>query len=159
MKVLNAAAKWKVHFKEDIPRDKVSIVTKINGASTIRNAFAALKKDLLVEVTKDNTVVVTEKGMELADLDAVDLSSTPSTNKEYIESQKTAMKLTNRECEVVDIIVDGLVHTKDEIAESLQMEKNSTFRNLMAALKKKGFIIYVGADSIQLHEDMKPFEN
>lgn len=159
MKVLNAAAKWKVHFKTDIPRDKVSIITKIYGASTIRNAFAALKKDLLVEVTMDNTVVVTKKGLELADLNAVDLSNTPSTNEEYLESQKKAMKLTDRECEVIDAIADGLIHTKDEIAESLKMKKNSTFRNLMAALKKKGFIVYTGADSVQLHEDMTPFEN
>jgi DNA-binding CsgD family transcriptional regulator len=69
------------------------------------------------------------------------------------------MKLTNRECEIVDIIVDGLAHTKDEIAESHQMEKNSTFRKLTAALKQMGFIIYMGDDSSQLHEDMTPFEN
>jgi hypothetical protein len=44
--------------------------------------YSALKKEHLIEVTKDNTVFVAKKGMELADLDAVDLSSTPSTNEE-----------------------------------------------------------------------------
>jgi DNA-binding CsgD family transcriptional regulator len=155
MKVLNAAAKWKVERNKDLPRRKVPFLTGINGSSTIRNAFAALKDELLIEVTKES-VVVTDRGMELADLDAVDLSSAPSTNTEYLESRK--VKLTARECAVVDTIADGLVHTKNEIAERLNMKRNSTFRNLMAALKKKDIVEYKDNDSIQLHEDMTPFD-
>lgn len=64
--------------------------------------------------------------------------------------------MTNKEIELFGAIGNGRVYTKDEIVEKLGMKKNSTFRNLLAGLKKKKVI--ESKDSVQLTKEMFPFE-
>lgn len=75
MKLLNAAAAIKAKLCKDLDRKQVSVVTGIKASSTIRNAVAKLKKDGLVEVTKE-AIIITDKGMEEADASAMDLFNT-----------------------------------------------------------------------------------
>jgi len=158
MKILNTAAALKATLGKDLDRKQISILTGINGASTIRNGLADLKKQNLAEVTPES-VIVTEKGMEEADLSEVDVATIPTTNKDYQENIKVQLKLTSKELEVFDAMANGRVYTKDQIMIAIDGKKNSTFRNLLAGLKKKNIIEPAAEkDSFQLHKDMFPFE-
>ncbi|KAL3902347.1 MAG: hypothetical protein SGARI_005882 [Bacillariaceae sp.] len=155
-KLLNTAAAWKAKYGEDIERKILPTIAGVGGASTIRNGFAALKKADLAIVTATH-VVVSDTGMEEADIGSVTLADRPTTNAEAMEQKKVDLKLKQKEIELVDLMADGRNYSKDDIANALfDGKKNSTLRNFLAALKKKNVIEVVGS-SFRLHSDLFPF--
>ncbi|KAL3917637.1 MAG: hypothetical protein SGARI_007659 [Bacillariaceae sp.] len=155
-KVLNTAAAWKVKYGEDLERKQVSAIAEIPGASTVRKAFAALKKLGLITVTATH-VVVTPRGMDEADASQVELADRPTTNAEVLEQRKKDVKLTQKELDVVNFIADGNVYTMKSIADAcFDGKQNSTLRKLKASLKSKGLVEYVDS-GLQLHKNLFPF--
>jgi len=157
MKILNAAVTMKQTLNKDLTKQLIPAVTGIQGASTIRNALAKLKKLDYIEPEVKEAIVPTDKGMKNADVSHVNIGTMPSSNEDYQEKVKEHFKLKEMARNVFDLIADGRVYTKDQVASALGLKKNSTFRNLMADIKKKG-IIEARGDSLQLTEAMFPFD-
>ena len=150
MKILNTLAAHKVKFGQDsVSRKKLGGLAKVPGASTVRNALAKLKKELWVEVNGDE-VVITDRGMQHANVEAVEI---PTSNAEH--HAKIKQDLTAKQVALFDLISDGHVHSKTEVMEALGMSKNSSWRNLLAALAKE-HIIEHEKDKIQLTERRFP---
>ena len=157
MKILNVAALQKVQFGKDLDKSQISVLTGIGGGSTIRKGLAALKKQEYIEVDGGN-VIITDKGMDNADLSSIDLASLPKTNRDHHETIKTQRKLTAKEIAVFDTLADGRVYTKEKVRIATGSQKNSTWRKLLASLKNKNVLEYPDANSLQLTKEMFPFE-
>lgn len=137
MKILNAAAATKATTGEDLDRDQISALSGVSGASTIRNALAALKKSHWIEVTPTK-IIVTPTGWKVADPCQ---ASVPTSNAEYHETTKKHFKLKPKACAVFDFLVDGRKYERQAIADAVFDGKtNSTFRNTLAALNKHKLI-------------------
>ena len=154
-KILNAVASNKAQFDEGTEMEQLPALTGIAGASTIRNGLAALKKQSLVIVVA-KVAHATPKGMDCADLSAV--AELPKTNQEHHETIKTVRKLKTKEIELFDKLSDGRVHSKNDIRKAMGIGGDSTWRNLMTALKKRGILEYPGKGGLQLTKKMFPFE-
>lgn len=154
MKILNAAAATKLSLGEDLDRKQIPALTGITGASTIRNALAALKKNGWIEVTAE-TVVLTSEGMDRANPGDLEV---PSSNAEHHEKIKTQRKLTPKAIAVFDMLVDGRVYSKQDVANAIFDGKmNSTFRNTLADLSKHKIIERPDSSSLRLTDKMFPF--
>jgi len=157
MKILNAAVTMKQTLNKDLTKQLIPAMTGIQGASTIRNALAKLKKLDYIEPEVKEAIVPTDKGVKNADVSDVNIGTMPSSNEDYHEKVKEHFKLKEMARNVFDLIADGRIYTKDQMASALGLKKNSTFRNLLADLKKKG-IVEARGDSLQLTEAMFPFD-
>jgi hypothetical protein len=157
-KILNIVAARMAKFGRSTAKEHLPVYAAIAGRSTIRNGLARLKKQGLITVTRTGEVVPTDKGMESADWTNVNLDNIPSTNEDYHKIVKTSKKLSDRERKLFDHIADGQPHLKADIREALGYLNNSTWRNLMARLKKKDVMEYPNSKSVQLVKRMFPFE-
>jgi hypothetical protein len=183
MTVLNALGALRVKFGEDQSTKKdVGTMAAIKGASTLRNAWAKLKKAGWVKVD-GQMVSITDQGMLNVDQEIITRIKAP-TNKEHQDSIRAELKGKQRS--VFDALIDGLPHAKvswlsacilvacasiafrlsfmrrcdsqDEVAEALGMDKTkSTWRNLLASLVKIGIAEYPDkTTSIRLTKRMFP---
>lgn len=138
---------------DEVEKKKIGGLTKINGASTIRNALAKLKKDGIIKVN-DGMLEITAKGMDEADTSAFDHIKIPTTNQEKHDIMRTELK--GKQILVFDAIIDGHTKNKEELRLQLGLEKNSTWRNLLASLVKINVAEYPDKLSIRLTKDMFP---
>ena len=140
---------------KDVSREKMLTFIKAKeplGKSTIANALTKLKRKGLI-IVKPGVVTITPKGMENADASG-DMSFT--TNESFHKEIKEKFRLPPRQCALFDCLVDGKVHDKKETAAAIGCKINSTWANMLTALKKRG-IIEFGRQSINLSNDMFPF--
>ena len=152
--VLNCLAALKSHQDiDEVDKTTIGTMTKISGASTIRNALAHLKKEGYITVN-GKMVSITDKGMDEADPSAFDNFRLPTSNDEKHEQVKK--DLTKSECLVFEELKDGRVRLKEEVRVKLEFSKNSTWRNLLAGLVKKQVAEYPDSKSIQLTKAMFP---
>lgn len=152
--ILNYLAAMKAKFNQDeVDKTKLSGLTKIKGASTIRNALAKLKKEGLITV-EGKMVVITSKGMDKADTSAFDHIKVPTTNQEKHDIIRE--ELNKKQREVFDALIDGYSKNKEDLRDQLSMEKNSTWRNLLASLVKIKVAEYPTKTTIRLTKDMFP---
>jgi hypothetical protein len=157
-KILNMAAAIKTKTGKDMKKKLVKALTGIQGDSTIRNALSELKNRDLLEVTK-YSYVVTEKGMDHADLTSVDLDNTASTNLEHQQQALEPLKLGAMAKSIFEVIKDGRVYSKVDILAVLNKDANSTARNAFAELEKKDVIEYIdGKKKVQAAKDLFPFD-
>lgn len=155
--ILNIVVARKAKFETGTDKKYLAVYTGITGASTIRNSLASLKKEGLV-VVNGNDVEPTPKGVASVDVGAVDLNALISTDGEYHDLIKTAKKLSAAEVRLFDHIADGRSYLKEDVRSALKFEKNSTWRNLVAGLKKKEVLEYHPNDKfVRLVNDLFPF--
>ena len=122
------------------------------GNSTFLNSLTKLKREGLISTAKTGTITITKKGMDKAIVQ--DMSK--ATNEDFHKSVKEQLDLTKRQCELFDYLVDGKVHKKKEAAAAIGCKKmNSTWANMLTALKKKG-IIEFDRENINLTKKMFP---
>jgi Mn-dependent DtxR family transcriptional regulator len=157
-KILNCAVVHKSKTGKNLEVKMITLMTGIQGKSTIRNALAKLKKLNWIDTDVKDGIVVTEVGLENADPNAFDMNNAVTTNKEHLDNIKEHFKLNEKAIAAIDFISSGRVFTKDEVANALGMQKNSTLRNLFADMKNKGIIEYHGKSSLQLTKEMFPFD-
>jgi hypothetical protein len=109
MAVLNALGALKVKFGEDQSTKKdVGTMAKIKGASTLRNAWAKLKKKGWVKVD-GQMVSITDQGMLNVDQVMITRIKAP-TNKEHHDSIRAELK--GKQISLFDALIDGLPHEK-----------------------------------------------
>ena len=132
-------------------KDVIAMAGKI-GKSTAANAWTLFKRLELCVVAPD-TLTITSLGKQVADTEGVKVMK---TNEEYWDSIKENYKFKPKEIELFDLLTDGKVHQKKDVAEELSMKMNSTFANLLTGLKKKKAIVY-DSKTIQMADEMFRF--
>lgn len=112
------------------------------------------KKGFLVVIDKE-TICLTDKGLENADMDAPAMTNEESwtTSKEKLKMKKGKM--------VFDLLTDGKTYTRKEIGEAIGSDHtNRSFNNILGPLKTLGYIEYLekdGEKACRMLEDMFPF--
>jgi hypothetical protein len=138
-KILDVAAVLTKKFgTKDVSRKKVMMLCGITAASTFANALTKLKREGAVTFT-GQSMVVTSRGMDMASTDITGISI-PTSNTELQESLKDQYKLSEKSRMLIDVLSDGLVHKKADVAAAIGCVMNSTFANMMSKLKKLGII-------------------
>jgi hypothetical protein len=169
MKILNKVAALTIsnpHKTAGTPvaieRKKLSVLTGIAGKSTIANALTKLKNVGWLDVTPQ-TVSITTAGEAAADTDAVQqaLRDAPCTNEAHRTIVADSFQLKPRVREIIKVLGDGRSYTKEHVATAIACPLNSTFANMITALKKAGMVQVVGTGKdglLTLTDDMFPFE-
>jgi uncharacterized protein YdeI (BOF family) len=108
--VLNALAALKVKFdKDQATKQEVGTMSKIKGASTLRNAWAKLKQEGWIRV--DGQIVsITDQGMLMVDQEMIRQIKIPTSNKEHHDSIRAELK--GNQNLLFDALLDGLPHEK-----------------------------------------------
>ena len=107
--VLNSLAALKCKYDmNELEKPKIETIVKIRG-STLRNAFADLKKQKLIEVN-GKKVSITDEGMSKADTSSFDDIKIPTTNDEKHDAIR--MELKPSEVKLFDAMIDAHVHDK-----------------------------------------------
>lgn len=154
--ILNVTAMLaRLSQSNEISREKMVAFVKVEGVtggSTLRGALAKLKNAGSIVATP-TTITITEKGLSQADSSG-DLSF--STNQEYQKKIQEQMKVKPKARELTAELADGRVRNKEEVAAALGMKMNSTWRSILAPLKKLDILDY-GKDTIWLADNMFPF--
>ncbi|CAB9498670.1 expressed unknown protein [Seminavis robusta] len=147
-KILDVIAKLYAGGNKTPKREQVAKLCAI-AAKTLANTVAKLKKKDLVECPDAQTLGLTESGLEHVG----DLASAGSSNEEVHERIKNDLK--GKQVTLFDLLADGEVHEKDDIAEKLGYENRSVkaFANLIGAVKGKGIVIYPTPATIQLDKE------
>ena len=108
MDILNALAAVKVKFQQnEVKKTELGGISKVKGASTIRNALKKLKDFGWIVYNDDSTVSITEEGMEKADIDDIDI---PTSNEEHHDQVRSEIKKSD--VAMFDALLDGLPHDK-----------------------------------------------
>jgi hypothetical protein len=124
------------------------------------NALGILKSKSMQITYDKETITILDKGFAAADLDAP-----IGTNDDAIAAAKAKAKFKGKKHgEIIDIVADGQVHTRAEIANRIgtDMAKKS-FMNLLGPIKTNDYITYVktaqGEPAIQATESLLPFSS
>ena len=141
LKVLNVAAAISVKLgTADVPRQQVVMLAGIKAKSTFANALTKLKNADFITFTSQS-ITVTEKGKDAADVDAANVSI-PATNADLHDSIKEQYKLKAKQIALFDHLADGGTYNKKEVQAALEINASSTWANLMTSLKKFGIVEY-----------------
>lgn len=158
LKILNMAAALKVKQGKAMKHKLICPLTGIQGTSTICNALADLKKKDLMEITSEY-LIVTDAGMEDADINAVELDNAPITNEQHQQTFLKPLKLGKLALDIFNIFKDGYNYSKADALKGLNKEPNSTSCNAFADLKKKDVIEYKnGGKPVQAVQDLFPLD-
>lgn len=152
-KILDIVVGLKSIGKEEAPRKQVFSMANL-GKSTFANALTTLKNGYLIVTPQ--TLTITELGMKHADPEAMQ-GTIAMTNEEHQANVKEHFKLKAKARALIDALADGKAHDTNKTAAKIGMKINSTFANLKTDLKKKSIIVF-DRTTIQLHDDMFPFD-
>lgn len=127
-RILQAIASLRV-FGEQADRKTVQGIVAMTSAGSFATTLLNMKKKGLVDYDS-TTVWLTEAG--LAEVgDAV----IPVSNDGIQEKLKETIKV-KKSHEIFDLLTDGNAYTKQELADKMSMENNSSFGTYMSALSK-----------------------
>lgn len=158
--ILNAIATLKARNKEKGAVDramtfKLCGYSKNKGAKAFANLITILKKHKKLIVFDSTTMDLTEAGEKLAE---VTEASPPSLGEQVDKVKADLKKGGNKAKEMLDLLRDGNVHSRVDIAEAMGYEnaKVKSFVNLMSFLKGEDIIQYAkdssGNPGLQLAE-------
>jgi hypothetical protein len=122
------------------------------------NALGILKSKSMQIAYDKETITILDKGFAAADLDAP-----IGTNDDAIAAAKAKFK-GKKQGEIIDIVADGQVHTRAELANRIgtDMAKKS-FMNLLGPIKTNDYITYLntaqGEPAVQATETLLPFSS
>ena len=138
--------------EESLPRSRLIRGTGI-AAKTVTNNIAKLKNEGLIEYPDSTSIRLTSKGMKQVG----GLADPPKTNAELQERIKE--KLTGKKLRMVDLLSDGLPHSKEEIAVGLDFQSKSQkgFVNLLGSMRSSGFVSYPDNQTAELTDMWFPF--
>ena len=110
-----------------------------------------VKKGLIAYGSESGTLMITDKGLEMADVQDI-----PQSNEEAQEGHK--QKLKGKARRIFEILADGKVHSKEKIMEAIGCQNPATFKPLLSReLKKHGYIEYPSKGTVQLSDLCFPF--
>uniref|UniRef100_A0A7S2YDP5 Uncharacterized protein n=1 Tax=Entomoneis paludosa TaxID=265537 RepID=A0A7S2YDP5_9STRA len=154
MAIVNALALLKVKWgKDEVTKQELAAAAKMKMNSTLANALTQLKKEKWI-VANGKSIKITPRGMDNADQEAMKRIKIPTTNQEHHDEVRSELK--GKKLAVFNALVDGRAHSKDMVRESLGMKKNSTWANMLTALKKSNIIEIVDGARFQLSDQMFP---
>lgn len=79
----------------------------------------------------------------------------PTSNEEH--QQELLKKLKGKPKEIIQILMDGATHRKQNIMQAINYLNPNTFAPLLSReLKKPGYITNVGKDSMKLSKECYP---
>ena len=109
MKVLNVLAAMKSQDVDTMDKATAGSMAKVKG-STLRNAYAKLKKDGLVVYLGSKDVKITSAGMDKSDPSTYDDFKLPTSNEEKWDEVRAGLK--SAEKEVFEAMLDGNIYDK-----------------------------------------------
>ena len=134
---------------ESLERDQVLKRTGI-AAKTLSNKLPKLKEKGLLEYA-GKTIQLTEAGVEHCG----PMADSGSTNEEVHNRLKGDLK--TKQLALVDLLMDGKAHAKDDIAKKLGLfengKKTKGFVNLVGAMRTAGHVVYPTPSTVQLDQE------
>lgn len=137
---------------EECPKARVQKQAEVSN-STFPSLISRMAKKGLVEYgSNKGTLKITAMGRE----EAPDGHDFPTSDEEY--HQTILKKLKNAKArQIFEILMDGRPHSKQDIMEAIDCTNPKTFAPLLSReLKKPGYIIYPGRDTVQLSDECYP---
>lgn len=132
-----------------------SLLTKGTGLATktATNNLGKFKNEGLIEYPDPKTFKLTPAGIEACG----SLIKVPKTNAERHEHIKE--KLKKKEVELFELVMDGEVYKKEDLAKKLGYEdkKTKAFVNLIGGMRGGGILDYPDKDTLQLSDTCFPF--
>lgn len=115
--------------------------TKNKGVKAFANTLTILRKHKGLIVFDSETMDLTELGEPLAE----PTSKLPSRNDEIEKAKEGLKKGGNKAKEMVDLLRDGKIHSRNDIAAALGYEdaKKKGFVNILSIVKGEDLIKYV----------------
>jgi hypothetical protein len=157
-KIINAAAQLSKGTTKHVSRKKVAQMCGFGKeeSRSYKNQITILKKKKeFIVLVDDDTMHLTEKGLNEADPEAP-----AATNDECLEAAKSKIKMAKGK-KVIDLLSDGKTYTRAEIGEAIGSDHTQrSFSNILGPLKTLGFIDYVeknGEKACVMTDDMFPF--
>lgn len=159
-KILNATASLARKPNVKVSRKQVAKYCGFAKAESKSycNALGTLKSKSMQITYDKESITILDKGFAAADPDAP-----IGTNDDAIAAAKGKFK-GKKQGEIIDIVADGKVHTRAEIANRIgtDMAKKS-FMNLLGPIKTNDYIKYVkttqGEPAVQATEALLPFSS
>ena len=147
--IMEVLATFFVKGNKEPLREKVAKATKL-AAKTLSNTIPKLKRKNFVECPDGKTIRLTDEGIKFLG-PLAQKGGGGATTKEVHENLKKDM--TGKQVMLFDLLVDGAVHDRDDIAKKLgysEGRKTKAFVNLIGAMKSKDIVHYPTKDTIQL---------
>jgi predicted transcriptional regulator len=151
-RILNALATLRLlHGLREAPKKQVAGMAEVSN-STLPSLLSRMTKKGLIEYgSTSETIILTDKGMEMAD--SLDV---PQRNEEAHEAIK--QKLKGKPLRIFEILADGKPHTKESIMKTVNCTNPSTFAPMLSReLRKPGYIHYPSTGTVQLADCCFPF--
>jgi len=132
--------------EESLPRERLTKGTGL-AAKTVNNNITKLKQKGWVDYDA-KTIHLTENGMESSGA----MANVPKTNAEIHE--RTKSKLKGKEILLFEMLADGNVRDRNEVAQALGYEnmKTKAFLNVVGKLSGQGIAEYPDKQSVQLSD-------
>ena len=120
------------------------------ASGSFANLLTKLKKERLMDVHPKH-VVVSKKGMALADTDGI-TSSAPQSHEEQQEKLMEKYKLSNSERKLIKALADGSWHDREDVRKALGTKPGSFANTLTKPRKHK--LMEIEGKKLRLTDNM-----
>jgi len=138
---------------QDVPRKQIVAMAGVK-TNTFPVVLSGLKKKELIEYPDKDTIRLTAKGKAQADL--ADLADAPAADNDSVQADLKKQFLGGKAALMFDILVDGRVHDRLAVANTVGITNKATLAVMLSNMKKNGIIEY-DRTTVQLTDKCFPF--